>query len=100
MLKRALSMLLAISPGMVSANDTEWINAEVIIRGDYFHAATVAYQDYRSKLFERLTFSGPTPPTPDQTKFSEYLLKIENYNIEVSDGGSRYVVRIYPRHGK
>jgi hypothetical protein len=100
MLKRALLMLLAISPGMVSANDTEWINAEVIIRGDYFHAATVAYQDYRSKLFERLTFSGPTPPTPDQTKFSEYLLKIENYNIEVSDGGrggSHYVVRIYPR---
>jgi hypothetical protein len=25
------------------------------------------------------------------------LSKIENYNIEVSDGGSHYVVRIYPR---
>ena len=97
MLNRALLMFLAISPGMVSANDTEWVNAEVIIRGDYFHGATVAYQDYRSKLFERLTFSGPTPPTPDQTKFSEYLSKIENYNIEVSDGGGHYVVRIYPR---
>jgi hypothetical protein len=48
MLKRALLMLLAISPGMVSANDTEWINAEVVIRGDYVHAATVAYQDYQA----------------------------------------------------
>lgn len=73
---------------MVSANDTEWINAEVIIRGDYFHAATVAYQHYRSKLFERLTFSGPTPPTPDQTKFSEYLSKIGNYTLRYPMAGA------------
>ena len=60
-----------IAQGLAAAEKSEQAlteargNAEVIIRGDYFHAATVAYQDYRSKLFERLTFSGPTPPTPD-----------------------------------
>jgi hypothetical protein len=66
MLKRVMLILLAISPVMASAADSEWINSEIIIRGDYFRAATVAYQDYRSKLLDRL--------------------------IEVSDGGSHYIV--------
>jgi hypothetical protein len=90
-------LLSALLLSVAHADEPAFVNEEVVIRGDYFYAAKVAYDDFRQKLFDRMTYSGPTPPTPEQMQYAQYASTIDNYNIKVAAGPAQYVVWINPR---
>jgi hypothetical protein len=78
-----IAIWLATAAAWVFAQerDIPWYNMEVAIRGDYFRAATIAYEDFSKRLAER----------------GGYLATINNYNIQVGVGPESYVVWISPR---
>jgi hypothetical protein len=99
MVRRSLLLLSLVVAPAFSHSDTgpgdrpEWQNEEIVIRGDYFHAALVAYEDFSKRLRER-----STPPNgAGDPKFDNYLSNIDNFNLKVATGGTRYVVWINPR---
>lgn len=77
-------------------DDVNWINVEVVIRGEYFRAAQVAYEDYSKKLLKRAQEAGAPDGTGDK-KLSEYLSHIENFNIQIGAGHGRYNVWVLAR---
>jgi hypothetical protein len=77
-------------------DDVNWINLEVVIRGDYFRAVQVAYEDYSIKLLKRAKDAAAPDGTGDK-KLAEYLSHIEHFNIQVGAGHGRYNVWILAR---
>jgi hypothetical protein len=99
MIKRTLFAMLMAATSIAQAtpkDDINWINVEVVIRGDYFRAALVAYDDYSKKLAKRLHES-TAPDGTDDKKLTEYLSSIEHFNIQVGFGHGRYNVWILAR---
>jgi hypothetical protein len=84
-------MMTGVGAHSAGPKDAEWLNEEVVIRGDYFRAALVAYEDFSKKLLNE------QHPNGKAEDFTEYMSKIENYNLKVADGRTRYVVWISPR---
>jgi hypothetical protein len=76
-------------------HDINWTNVEVVIKGDYFHAALVAYDDYKKKLLKRAQKTDPSNGTGD--KLIEYLSNIDHFNFQVGFGHDRYEVSIAAR---
>jgi hypothetical protein len=76
--------------------DINWVNVEVVIRGDYFRAALVAYDDYSKKLRERVKRVA-TPGGTGDVELTGYLSRIEDFNIQVGFGYGRYNVWMLPR---
>lgn len=66
-----------------------WINEELVVRGEYFRAMMVAYEDFSKHIAE----SSASP----NKKFVDHMSRIENYNFKVAAGPQRYVVWISPR---
>jgi len=99
MIKQTLFFLLmaATTSFALSApkDDINWVNVEVVIRGDYFRAAQAAYEDYSKKLLKRAQ-EAAQDGTSDK-KLSEYLSHIENFNIQVGAGHGRYTVWVLAR---
>jgi hypothetical protein len=98
MVRRVLLLLsMLVAPALSHADNgpgdrPEWQNEEIVIRGDYFHAAMVAYEDFSKRLHARQATSGAADP-----KFADYMSNIDNFNLKVAAGGTRYVVWINPR---
>jgi hypothetical protein len=91
MLQAILPMLLIVSGAAYSASapkDADWLNEEIVLRGDYFRAAAVAYEDFSKLLGQRGL---------GDNEYERYMSKIENYNFKVATGRTRYVVWISPR---
>jgi len=90
---------MIVAPGLSHSDNgpgdrPEWQNEEIVIRGDYFHAAMVAYEDFSKRLHARQA----TPPNgAGDPKFADYMSNIDNFNLKVASGGTRYVVWINPR---
>jgi hypothetical protein len=74
----------------------DWSNPEVVIRGDYFRAASVAYADYSQHLAKRAR-DASAPDYKGDRELVEYLSRIEHFNIEVGFGNGSYHIRIAPR---
>jgi hypothetical protein len=96
-------ILLAISlmVATVSAHadprvDINWMNVEVVIKGDYFRAAMVAYEDFSQKLRQRVKETA-APGSTGNKELTGYLSRIENFNIQVGFGHGRYNVWMIPR---
>jgi hypothetical protein len=66
-------------------NSIPWRNTELVIKGDYLHASVVAYSDFFQHLKNQKEIS---------------TTSIDNYNIEISVGDSRYYILFYPRLSK
>jgi hypothetical protein len=100
MIKQAMfAMCLMVVTGLAHADprvDINWMNVEVVIRGDYFHAATVAYEDFSHKLRERVKKTA-APDGTGNRELTGYLSRIENFNIQVGFGHGRYNVWMIPR---
>ncbi|MGH8654580.1 MAG: hypothetical protein ACREYE_21495 [Gammaproteobacteria bacterium] len=64
------------------AYEVPWRNIEIVIRGDYLRACTVAYRDF----FEQFKGIEEVREHKDASKFEKHVDQIENYNIEVSVG--------------
>jgi hypothetical protein len=99
MIKRALFVILMAASSFAQAapkDDIEWINVEVVIRGDYFRAASVAYGDYTKRLTKRVQELTAADGKGDK-KLIEYLSSIEHFNIQVGFGHGRYNVWILAR---
>lgn len=100
MIKQTLFVLLMTAATSFAQaapkDDVNWINVEVVIRGDYFRAAQVAYEDYSKKLLKRAREAAAPDGTGDK-KLSEYLSHIEHFNIQVGAGHGRYNVWILAR---
>jgi hypothetical protein len=89
--RATLVMLLMISGVAYSASapkDADWLNEEIVLRGDYFRAAAVAYEDFSKLLAQRGL---------GDSEYGRYMSKIDNYNFKVATGRTRYVVWISPR---
>jgi len=99
MIKQTLFVLLMTATTSFAQaapkDDVNWINVEVVIRGDYFRAAQVAYEDYSKKLLKRAQ-EAAADGTGDK-KLPEYLSHIESFNIQVGAGHGRYNVWILAR---
>ena len=90
-------MVLATSAAHAAEPESiDWRNTEVVIRGDYYRAASVAYADFSDLLTKRARDVAAPDYKGDKT-LVEYLSHIENFNIEVGFGNGRYHVRIAPR---
>jgi len=88
LLPLALAVTL-ITATFAHARDPGWLNDELVVRGDYFRAMMVAYDDFSKQLAE--STKGPNK------EFSDHMSRIENYNFKVAAGPARYVVWITPR---
>ena len=66
----------------------------VIVRGDYFKAIQVAYNDFSVILAERAR----TAPTDDGElrKLADWISKLENYDIHVEQTSTAYTVWFRP----
>jgi hypothetical protein len=87
--------LAAVAP-VVSGQDRyefPWHNVEVVIRGDLFRAATVAYEDFSKRLAERVA----RLPGESNDRPAQYVAVIDNYDVKVGFGPGKYVVWITPR---
>jgi hypothetical protein len=92
-----VALLAAVSGASAAPrDDINWVNVEVVIRGDYFRAAMVAYDDFAKKLRERVRKAG-TPGATGDVELTAYLSRIENFNIQVGFGHGRYTVWIAAR---
>lgn len=102
MIKGAMIFLLIVAVSFAQSvpaaprDDVNWINVEIVIRGEYFRAAQVAYEDYSKKLLKRAQEAAAPDGTGDK-KVSEYLSHIENFNIQIGAGHGRYNVWILAR---
>jgi hypothetical protein len=94
-----LMLLTATFAHSASKDEVDWTNVEVVIRGDYFRAASVAYADYSKRLADRVRKSTAADSKGDQ-KLAEYLSTIEHFNIQVGYGNDRYRVWILARASK
>jgi hypothetical protein len=94
-----LAMTLMVAAEFAHAaprDDINWMNVEVVIRGDYFRAAMVAYEDYSQKLRKRLK-EVANPASTGNKELTGYLSRIEDFNIQVGFGHGRYNVWMLPR---
>jgi hypothetical protein len=70
------------------------LNAPILLRGDYFKAVMSAYSDFEQELSKNESIAAsPDSPNPS---LAEWLSKIENYDINVSQSGGRIVVQFNP----
>lgn len=77
-------------------SDINWMNVEVVIKGDYFRAAMVAYEDFSQKLRQRVKETA-APGGMGNKELTGYLSRIESFNIQVGFGHGRYNVWMIPR---
>ena len=70
------------------------LNQPIILRGDYFKAVLVAYDDFSRKLAENE--SAGKLPTDTNPELARWLSKIEHYDIHVEQTKSTYIVQIGP----
>lgn len=75
------------------AYEVPWRNLEIVIRGDYLRACTVAYRDF----FEQFKGIEEVREHKNASKFEKHLDQIKNYNIEFSVGQEKYYIWIHPR---
>ena len=99
MIRRILLVTMMATGSLAQAapqHDINWINAEIVIRGDYFRAALVGYDDYKKKLLKRAQEAAAPDGTGDK-KLATYLSDIEHFNIRVGFGHGQYEVSIAAR---
>lgn len=100
MMKQTLLAMMLISAATFAQaaprDDINWVNVEVVIRGDYFRAAQAAYEDYSKQLRERVKKLAAPGGTGD-AELTGYLSRIEDFNIQVGFGHGRYTVWMVPR---
>ena len=75
----------------------DWINDELIVRGDLFRAAQVAYEDFAEKLRRNAREASDPKAAPSTKELAQYLSTIDHYTIKVAAGPTRYIVWIAPR---
>lgn len=63
----------------------------IILRGDYFRAVQVAYEDFSHELANKE--SGASSLDADSAKLVHWLARIENYDIYVDQSASSYIVQ-------
>ncbi len=73
------------------------MNEELLIRGDYFRAASVAYEDFSKQLARHLADANNPSAAPSTRDLGKYLSTIDHYNVKVGMGRTRYAVWISPR---
>jgi hypothetical protein len=69
-------------------------DSPIILRGDYFKATQVAYQDF-AKVIERKAREAQSLASNDR-ELSSKLAKLENYDISVDQTPSSYIVQFGP----
>ncbi len=75
------------------------MNVEVVIKGDYFRASVVAYEDFSRKLRQRVQETA-APGGTGSKELTRYLSRIENFDIHVGFGHGRYNVSMIPHASK
>ena len=94
--------IFAFSGGQSLAADTPQLSAEakkhlkkldepIFLRGDYFKAVQVAYEDFRRVLAAKVEFGNSRDP--DDAADIQWLANIENYDIYVEQTATSYVVQ-------
>lgn len=63
----------------------------IVLRGDYFRAVQVAYEDFSHELANKE--SGAKSLDADSEKLVHWLARIENYDIHVDQSPSSYIVQ-------
>ena len=98
-IRKIVCVMVLATAGVHAAGreSIDWSNTEVVIRGDYYRAASVAYADFSNEQLARRAREAAAPDYNGDRKLVEYLSRIENFNIEVGFGNGRYHVRISPR---
>jgi len=98
MIKQSLFLVLTVVTfaHAASKDESHWNNVEIVIRGDYYRAASAAYADYSKLLMRRAQKSAAAVATDDRN-LAAYLSNIEHFNIQVGLGHGRYQVWILPR---
>lgn len=79
-----------------SYDSIDWYNKELIVKGEYLRALLVVEKDFVAHLNEKAEKMKKKGIKYD-VKSSNYLSKIENYNIEVGTGKGKYAIWISPR---
>lgn len=69
-------------------------DSPIILRGDYFKATLVAYQDF-AKVLARKAHEAHSATVSDRG-LSAKLAKLENYDISVDQTSSSYIVQFGP----
>lgn len=95
--RAALVMLMTVAMAHSAQKDQiAWHNVDVVIRGDYFRASTVAYNDFAKRLAVAAKETA-TSAVDSNSELQEYLVSIEHYNIQVGFGRNQYLVWMLPR---
>jgi predicted S18 family serine protease len=97
-IKKILCLLLITATLAPAApkDGSDWNNVEIVIRGDYYRAASAAFADYSKLLMKRAKKSASGDGPGDQ-KLTEYLSSIDHFNFQVGLGHGRYQVWILAR---
>jgi hypothetical protein len=70
------------------------LDEPIILRGDYFKAVMVVYEDFSHRLAENE--AAAKSATGGNPELSQWLSKIEHYDIHVEQNPSSYIVQIGP----
>jgi hypothetical protein len=79
------------APSSAAREYLKEIEKPIVLRGDYFKAVTVAYEDFLRTLTSRRT-NAESAATASERDQLLYLSKIENYDINVRHTESTYIV--------
>jgi hypothetical protein len=80
------------APSPAAREYLEKLEKPIILRGDYFKAVTVAYEDFARTLNAHRTNAEPTMTPASDREIQLYMSKIENYDINVRHTDSTYIV--------
>jgi len=72
----------------------EKLNQPVLLRGDYFRATMVAYDDFSHNL--RRNAEAATLPETQNKPLAEWLSKIEDFDIDVSQTKDSFILDFRP----
>jgi hypothetical protein len=93
-------LIFFITLGLLSqteANENiDWYNKDLVIKGEYLQALMVVEKDFLYRLNKKIK-SIKNKEKNNNEKLTEYLSKMENYNIEIGSGNSKYIIWITPR---
>ena len=79
-------------PSPVARDYLKKMNQPIVLRGDYYKAVTTAYQDFTKTLEENKRIAESNATTEYLRKVHMHLSNIENYDINVSQTESSYIV--------
>jgi hypothetical protein len=79
---------LTLSPA--AKRQLKKLDEPIVLRGDFFKAVQAAYDDFAKDLATKETSS--SPQDPESIELVRWLSKIENYDIDVEQSSSSYVV--------